>query len=68
MVANPVVASSAAMRLRACPPMVVNSPAAYTRLPFTASASTFPGELLALGFQAVAVPVVASRAAMWLRN
>ena len=60
-VASPVVASSAAMRLRACPPMFLNCPATYTVAPFTANARTSRS---AAGSQDVASPVVASRAAM----
>ena len=62
------VASNAAMRLRVCPPMVVKDPPAYTMLPLMAMALTLLLAVLAFGFHAVAKPVVASRAAMRLRD
>src|SRR5437870_2360024 len=49
VVAAPVVASSAAIPLRASPPMLVKPPPAYTVEPLTARAST---KLFALGLQA----------------
>src|SRR3990172_5751089 len=61
-VASPVVALSAAMKFRACPPMLVNVPPTYTLEPETAIASRLP--LVALGFQLVALPIVALRAAI----
>ena len=53
------------MRLRGCPPMLRKWPPAYTVLPDTTRAQTV---LFALGSQAVASPVVASKAAMRLRG
>jgi hypothetical protein len=44
--------------------MLVKVPPAYTVVPLMASAET---ELLAFGFQAIAFPVVASNAAIYLR-
>ena len=41
-VASPVVASSAAIRFRDCPPIVVKSPPAYAVLPLTANFRTVP--------------------------
>src|SRR5688572_14364735 len=68
-VAVPVAASSAAMRLRGSPPMLVKFPPAYTVDPPATNATTetniWP---LAFGSQAVAVPVVASSAAIALRD
>jgi hypothetical protein len=64
-VARPLDASSAAMRLRGCPPMVAKYPPTYTVFPLTASAFIPPGES---GFQAVASPLAASSAAMQLRG
>ena len=66
-VVTPVRASSAAIWLRAAPPIAVNSPPAYTVEPDTASAATPvspSGAPPASGFQAVAPPVLASSAAM----
>src|SRR5262249_58744005 len=48
-----IVASSAAIRFRACPPTAVKAPAAYTRLPDTARAETVP---FPSGFQAETRP------------
>src|SRR5262245_8383098 len=64
-VASPVVASSAAMRNRVCPPMIVKAPPAYTRPPLTASEYT---RSLAPGFQDVTLPLTGSRAAMQERG
>ena len=65
--ASPVEASSAAMRFRFCPPMVVKSPPAYTVEPLTASARTVE-YAVAFGSHALARPVVALSAAMVLRD
>src|SRR6059036_3022945 len=65
-VASPVVASSAAMWFRACPPMLVKNPPAYTVVPLTASAQT--PWLFGSGLQEVASPVVASSAARLFRD
>ena len=62
---TPVEASSAAMWFRVCPSIVVNPPPAYTVVPLTAKALTGS---FASGNQGVASPVVASSAAMLLRN
>jgi hypothetical protein len=51
----PVRESSAAMLRRACPPMALKVPPAYTVDPVTASACT---SLSAAGFQRVAVPLL----------
>src|SRR5213592_4711948 len=67
-VASPVVASSAAMWFRACPPMLVKYPPAYTVVPLTARAPTGTGPPYAFGSQEVASPVVASSAAMLFRD
>ena len=48
-VASPVDASTAPMKLRACPPMAVKEPPTYTVPPLTTIAATEP---LAPGFQA----------------
>src|SRR5213594_1650833 len=64
-VASPVVASSAAMLFRDCPPMLVKYPPTYTVVPLTARAAT---RRFAFGSQEVASPVVASSAAMLFRD
>src|SRR4029077_18564117 len=56
-VASPLVASSAAMLLRGCPPTLVNTPPTYTVLPDTASTRTAAkNSVLVLGFQPSSVP------------
>src|SRR5882672_1673894 len=65
LVARPVAESIAAIRLRACPPMLAKPPPAYTLEPLTAMAMTEPS---GLGFHVVARPVVASSAAILLRG
>src|SRR5947199_116543 len=64
-VAVPVTASSAALLLRACPPMLVKSPPAYTAEPLTAGVWTCER---AFGFHAVAAMVTESSAVMLMRE
>jgi hypothetical protein len=59
------VTSSAASRLRACPPILVNSPPAYSVEPLSNSVCT---PLLAAGFHGVTVSAAASNIAILLRR
>src|SRR5215831_2307076 len=67
-VTAPVVASSAAIRLRGCPPTLVKYPPAYTVEPLTARANTLEAPTpLTEGSHPVATPLAASSAARFLR-
>src|SRR5688572_432932 len=63
-VASPVDASSAAIRNRVCPPMVVKLPPVYTVLPKHLMTCTVPFEL---GFQLVRLLVERSKETMPVR-
>ena len=64
MVALPVLASKAAIRLLDCPPIVVKAPPTYTVEPFMIIEFTV---LFASGLHEVGTPVVLSRAAIFVR-
>jgi hypothetical protein len=61
-VAAPVDASTAAMLLRSCPPMLVNEPPTNSVLPLSAMASTQPNRF-GLALKGLTAPVPVSIAA-----